>query len=305
MFSFTASFRGEHVFIGTTEVYLSNQILSEYLNTNYVQEAKEVLVLLNRVHLEDSDFCPSQIPEILKSVNSRITSLPPYSSLYTAQQLNQKMELLACRYPEGADSANQYLEEYRQFLSSYIWLKEVFSPILVNLTNSSFPQEPILMHDLEIALKKCNAPILECNIQSFGCHILQSNQGERILCKKIGFSDLNSFLYYDFFRGLRHGRLPKKCNVCGKFFLLQNGEFQEFCSRPLLQKPYSTCIDIGTKKLTDDSCRNHPAWKAFNRAYRTHYSQYAEKKITREEFEIWVRNASRVRDQAVQQSLSV
>ena len=109
---------------------------------------------------------------------------------------------------------------------------------------------------------------------------------------------LGAFLYFDFFRGLSQSYIPKRCDNCGMFFLLEAGKHSSYCERPLEDDPEKTCRDVGARKKYGDKCKTDPVWLAYNRAYKTHYARYMKKKMTIAEFEQWSRQAIEWRNQA-------
>lgn len=121
--------------------------------------------------------------------------------------------------------------------------------------------------------------------------------GDR-LCETYAFDSLGAFLYVDFFRGLDRCYLPRRCDHCGRYFLLPAGKYSSYCERPLENAPGKTCRDVGARKRYDDKCKTDPIWLAYNRAYKAHYARYLKKKMTTAQFEQWSRYAVELREQA-------
>jgi hypothetical protein len=94
------------------------------------------------------------------------------------------------------------------------------------------------------------------------------------LCESYVFDSLGAFLYVDFFRGLERNSLPRRCDNCGRYFLLSSGKYSNYCERPLEDDPGKTCRDVGTRRRYDDKCKTDPIWLAYNRAYKAHYARY-------------------------------
>ena len=122
--------------------------------------------------------------------------------------------------------------------------------------------------------------------------------GKAKLCEVYTFDSLGAFLYFDFFRGLSQSYIPKRCDNCGMYFLLEAGKYSSYCERPLEDDPEKTCRDVGARKKYGDKCKTDPVWLAYNRAYKTHYARYMKKKMTIAEFEQWSRQAIEWRNQA-------
>jgi len=115
----------------------------------------------------------------------------------------------------------------------------------------------------------------------------------------IHFENLQSFLYFDFFNGIRHNYIPNQCKNCGKYFLIKGGKYFSYCDRKLKEDRTKTCRDVGSRRRYGDKCKNDPIWQTYNRAYKTHYARYMKKKMTISEFEEWSRFASGIRDKAI------
>jgi hypothetical protein len=133
--------------------------------------------------------------------------------------------------------------------------------------------------------------------------VFHLEDGKEKVCEAYNFENLGSFLYVDFFRGLNHYYLPKRCDNCGQYFLLPAGKYSNYCERPLLDDPDKTCRDIGARKRYDDKCKTEPIWLVYNRAYKAHYARYMKKKMTTAQFEQWSRYAVELREQAERDEL--
>ena len=136
-------------------------------------------------------------------------------------------------------------------------------------------------------------------MNSFRYKSLKDASGNSILCEEIHFDDLQSFLYFDFFHGIKYNYIPNKCKQCGKYFLIQGGKYFSYCDKKLADDPRKTCRDIGSRRRYGDKCKNDPIWQTYNRAYKAHYARYMKKKMTVSEFEQWSRFASEIRDKAI------
>ena len=50
------------------------------------------------------------------------------------------------------------------------------------------------------------------------------------VAKRLNFDSYYSFILTDFFEGLHYGHYPRKCEICGKYFLMQSARRQKYCS---------------------------------------------------------------------------
>ncbi|MFI3325553.1 MAG: DUF6076 domain-containing protein [Clostridia bacterium] len=119
-----------------------------------------------------------------------------------------------------------------------------------------------------------------------------------ILCKTYNFKSLGAFLYHDFFFGVENNYIPKKCAICGKYFLIKAGKYTEFCESIAPGETKKTCKEIGSRKKYDDKCKGDPVWSIYNKAYKAHYARYMKKKMTVAEFEKWSSWAIEIRNSA-------
>ena len=202
----------------------------------------------------------------------------------------------------------EFFDNYIAFLNSYIAVHRVFKPFIAEYLHSKngFPQQ----NEIAELFEKFNREhgnsfiSIKCSMQSFGYKVLNDQQGKPILCEKISFKDLQSFLFYDFFNGIKLNYIPNKCRQCGKFFLIRSGKYYSYCDRPVRKEPGKTCRDIGARKRYAEKCRTDPVWLAYNRAYKAHYARYMKKKMSVSEFEKWSRFASAIRDLALDDKIS-
>lgn len=71
-----------------------------------------------------------------------------------------------------------------------------------------------------------------------------------IVAKRLNFDSYYSLILTDFFEGLHYGHYPRKCEICGKYFLMQSTRRQKYC-------PYGIAPELYRgKKIT---CRKYAA----------------------------------------------
>lgn len=51
-----------------------------------------------------------------------------------------------------------------------------------------------------------------------------------VTARKMTFENYYSFVITDFFEGLHYGHYPRRCEICGKYFLMQSARRQKYCS---------------------------------------------------------------------------
>lgn len=196
-----------------------------------------------------------------------------------------------------------FIDMYIGFVKAFIQAHQVYEPFLINYFHQkdSFPtagEAAAHFENFNNANSK-NFRKIKCKMEAFGYRALKGESGELILCEEIRFNDLGSFLYYDFFNGIKQNFVPNRCHNCGKYFLIRGKWYYTYCDKPLANEPDKTCRDVGSKRSYDKKCKTDPVWQTYNRAYKAHYARCMKKKMTISEFEEWSRFASDIRDKAL------
>lgn len=76
-----------------------------------------------------------------------------------------------------------------------------------------------------------------------------AKSGAATVARRLYFDSYYSFVLTDFFEGLHYGHYPRKCDICGKFFLMTSARRQRYCTGT---SPY----EVRGKKV---SCRTYAA----------------------------------------------
>ncbi len=204
---------------------------------------------------------------------------------------------------EMNNDVHTFFDGYISFLESYMTVREIFRPFIDSYLHrrEAFPTTKEVAEYFEAfnSEHSRNFKKIRCRMNSFGYKVLKETDSKQMLCEEILFDDLQSFLYYDFFSGIKKNRLPNKCKQCGRYFLLCGGQYYNFCDKPLPDEPGKTCRDVGSRRRYADKCKNDPIWQAYNRAYKAHYARYMKKKMTVAQFERWSRYAMELREKTI------
>ncbi len=373
---FYAYFWNNEVYIQEKFRYSSNEILTQYLNTNYLKEIQEFDLLyelrsfeekiklkedMSYDNIEKYDAYVKDAQSYFDMINKWLHKLPPYNKIlkfplltlpdllngfgiFFEDGLDDDYENVdwntVNKYGSGEIDENGYLhfrlhyfqpniesdwnnydldlleelnqmeeiievffDRYISFIQSYISIQNIFRLFIESYLHKkgTFPNENEVAEYFADFNKSNpqNFANINCKMKSFGYTVLKGENEKPILCEKILFSDLQSFLFYDFFNGIRNNYIPNRCKHCGKFFLIRGGKYFSYCDNPLKDAPDKTCRDVGSRRRYDDKCKNDPIWQTYNRAYKAHYARYMKKKMTISEFEKWSRFASDLRDRAI------
>ena len=118
-----------------------------------------------------------------------------------------------------------FFESYISLLESYKNIFEIFMPFIDEFLHHKetylTPTELAKAFDEYNKKHGINFTKIQCHMDSFRYKSLIDSSGNSILCEEINFEDLQSFLYFDFFNGIRNNYIPNKCKNCGKYFLIQ------------------------------------------------------------------------------------
>ena len=159
---------------------------------------------------------------------------------------------------------------------------------LILLFLDSLAEDLILAHGS--LLKFCNrideverldeAHLLPLALEIFGDHHFMQS-GRYISVKKnvksvtetvanrLNFDSYYSFILTDFFEGLHYGHYPRKCEICGKYFLMQSARRQKYCSYGIAPKLYwgkkITCRKYAAVLNRKEKAENDPIVSLYNR----------------------------------------
>ena len=81
---------------------------------------------------------------------------------------------------------------------------------------------------------------------------------------------LQTMLKLDFYKGLEAGHLIRRCENCGRYFLLRKGYHTKYCDLPNPTKPKYTCAQLGyrlrgVKEEAEDSPLSQALYRCFQR----------------------------------------
>lgn len=127
--------------------------------------------------------------------------------------------------------------------------------------------------------------------------IRTDEQGRARLFEKMTFTRLSDFLYMDFFKGMMADFIPKKCKLCGRYFLQEKGFSYEYCNRPAPGSQTETCRETGALKSFRSKARNNDIWKLHQRAYKKYYARVLKGKMSKPDFNAWALEAEALRDE--------
>lgn len=129
--------------------------------------------------------------------------------------------------------------------------------------------------------------------------------GKFVIAEQMQFTNLVSFLYADLYRGLMHGNCPRRCQNCGKYFLLTAGYNTCYCNNIAPGETLRTCRKVGAhRKAEREKASGTPAQQEYRRAYDRLKMRKARHKISVDEWNEKVALAQELRDEAEQGELT-
>lgn len=129
--------------------------------------------------------------------------------------------------------------------------------------------------------------------------IYEPMAGEAQVVEKMYFDRIADFIYVEFMKGIQKGYIPKRCRNCGRWFLQTPGPTFSYCSEIAPGETERTCRDIGAAASFGAKVKNNEVWQIHQRAYKKYYARVLKKTMTKVEFEVWAREAERLRDTAL------
>lgn len=89
------------------------------------------------------------------------------------------------------------------------------------------------------------------------------------VAKRLNFDSYYSFILTDFFEGLHYGHYPRKCEICGKYFLMKSARRQKYCSYGIAPELYRgkkiTCRKYAAVLHRKEKAENDPIVSLYNR----------------------------------------
>ena len=125
----------------------------------------------------------------------------------------------------------------------------------------------------------------------------------RTVAKRLNFDSYYSFILTDFFEGLHYGHYPRKCEICGKYFLMQSARRQKYCSYGIAPELYRgkkiTCRKYAAVLNRKEKAENDPIVSLYNRRCAAIRTECGRGTITKEYAEIAKRIAKERKQRAL------
>ena len=105
------------------------------------------------------------------------------------------------------------------------------------------------------------------------------------VARRLHFNRYYSFLLTDFFEGLHYGHYPRRCPVCGMYFLMQSARRTVYCSGMspyVVRKQPLSCRAYGAYIHRKELAKNDPITDIYNRRCAAIRSEASRGTITKQ-----------------------
>ena len=124
------------------------------------------------------------------------------------------------------------------------------------------------------------------------------NPHELMMVEELSFHDWETFVSLDLFRGLAAGHIPRRCQNCGKYFLLDSGHDIRYCGNLAPDGKGKTCRQIGAHRKERAANGADTIRGAYATVYNRVKTQKNRKKITVDDYNRKIAQAQELRDKA-------
>jgi hypothetical protein len=101
-----------------------------------------------------------------------------------------------------------------------------------------------------------------------------------------------------------HGNAPRRCQNCGRYFLLANSYDAVYCNRIAPGETAKTCRKVGAHRKAAKAEGKTPAQKMYDTVYSRLKQRHLRKKISHDEWNAAVAKALELKDRAERGELS-
>ena len=124
------------------------------------------------------------------------------------------------------------------------------------------------------------------------------------LAKRLNFDSYYSLILTDFFEGLHYGHYPRRCEICGKYFLMQSARRQKYCSYGIAPELYRgnkiSCRKYAAVLNRKEKAENDPIAAIYNRRCAAIRTECGRGTIKTEFAETAKRLAKEIRKRGIQ-----
>lgn len=123
--------------------------------------------------------------------------------------------------------------------------------------------------------------------------------GEYILAERVQCDDLEIFLMLDLLRGFAAGHIPRRCDHCGRFFLLDSGYDIRYCENEAPDAPGKTCSQVGAHSKERRRSKDDPIIGEYKRVYNRLKTRKNRGQLSQDDWNCQVAEIQDLRDAAL------
>ena len=131
------------------------------------------------------------------------------------------------------------------------------------------------------------------------------SEGELMMVEEISFRDWETFVSLDLFRGIAAGHIPRRCQNCGRYFLLDSGYDIRYCGNPAPGGKGKTCRQVGAHRKERAANGEDTIRGAYATVYNRVKTRKNRGKISVVEYNREIARAQELRDQALAGQLTL
>lgn len=218
---------------------LSSKMEKGYINDyEFIKAGKEILYILDVL----SNMSPFQYLDIDAEKRLIAETFTKENADYILKYYQQRakvslqdegamsLDILPKGYAEFSKEANKLLSRVKALTQFYENIGNDMMKAFENLTEFVWSLDD-LEHYNENELLTLAYEIFGVDRFNIAAEYAAVTRGKKkMLVKRLHFKTFYSFILTDFFEGLALGHYPRKCEVCGTYFLMENARKQKYCT---------------------------------------------------------------------------
>ena len=324
---FSINFSGDTLLAGNRKYHLG-EITTEFLNLSsdffksLQGRADEFVLAVREMFASKNEKAAPAVQERLNAVFDLLIDLPPYRDIgidiftsYHALPLlveqPEKWIEVVTRGTEAAQGMEHFISAIENLSHSIfafttqadIMLEEYFEPLkrrnadaygfaFATYYKNMLKMQPVFTPEIDWGVST------EVTLNFVPANTFDGT-GKFVIAEQMQFTNLVSFLYADLYRGLMHGNCPRRCQNCGKYFLLTAGYNTCYCNNIAPGETSRTCRKVGAhRKAEREKASGTPAQREYRKAYDRLKMRKARHKISVDEWNEKVALAQELRDEA-------
>ena len=110
--------------------------------------------------------------------------------------------------------------------------------------------------------------------------------------------NIRDFLFLEFTKMIESNLKMRKCDNCGRYFILKGNYNTRYCDR-IFEGEKRTCQAIASANNYSEKVNGTPVLKEYNRAYKRYFARYRNKRMSYSDFHEWSEQAKAKRELAL------